>query len=249
LLDYRIETAIGPVVIFVLLVSAGNVAFAQQFGIKEITYAEIEEFTKLAIDFDQSGRGDIDGIFSESGVSFAERFEGQSLKIKQDDRLVRHETLDDESPNSPLRLVPGLAGHNLAVGYDKHWGSQALLPLGPHLSGRDGTGALAIFFDEPVCFVAFRTAIDGLSRYANVNSSILRGKEEGSLNIRFYNAEGQQLASFMRSYNPEGPIEVGYMQSGQAVAQISGIFMQNLDLGGIAIDDFRFDPNCPTKLF
>ena len=39
------------------------------------------------------------------------------------------------------------------------------------------------------------------------------------------------------------------LQSGQADAQIAGILLQNLDLGGIAIDDLRFDPECPYKLY
>lgn len=233
----------------VILGLSCHATFAQQFGIKEVTYAEIEAFTPSVITFDPLGVGDIDSVLSEQRVSFGERFEGQSLRPKQDHRLIWHETLADESPDSPLRLRSGFAGHNLAVDYDPHWGSLALMPLGPEPVGREGTGTLAILFDEPICFVAFRTAIDGLSRFGSGNETFLRSYPEGSLNIRFYDTEGRRISSFMRSIGPEGPIAVGYMQSGQADAQIAGIFLQNLDLGGIAIDDLRFDPVCPYKLF
>lgn len=224
-------------------------AGAETFSIKEITYAEIEEFMPDVLDFEAVQHLPAAGLLAFQGVSFGERFAGQGLKNKQDDLLDWHDVLDQKSPAAPLTVVPGAAGHNLTIRPDPAWGSLALFPLGPKRGGALGTGALAIRFDPPVCFLAFRTAIDGMSRYGNVNNTILRGKEEGSLNIRFYDDQGRQLASFMRSYNPEGPVALGYMQAGQAEAQIAGVFLQNLDLGGIAIDDLRFDPQCPLKLF
>ncbi len=237
-----------PTLVFICLLHALPCR-AETFSIKEISYAEIEDFVPDAIDFETLGQPPADGVLAYPGVTFGERFYGQTLKIKQDDGLVWHEVLDHKVPAAPLRPQAGAGGQNLAIRPDGHWGSLALHPLGPDPGRNLGTGALAIRFDPPVCFLAFRTGIDGMSRHANVNNTVLRGKAEGSLNIRFYNAEGGQLASFMRSYNPEGAVALGYMQAGQAEAQIAGVFLQNLDLGGIAIDDLRFDPLCPLKLF
>lgn len=222
---------------------------AQTYGIGEITYEEIEAFTKDVIDFEDFPEDRIDGVLNLPGVAFGERFSGQTLKPKQDDRLIWHEVLRDGQIELPLRVVSGEPGENLGVYWSDVTWSKALLPIGPPKDFGLGTGALAILFDEPVCYLGFRTAIDGLSRHPNVNSTILRTKEEGSLNIRFFDRQGLLLSNFMRSYNPEGRISLGYMQTGGVGAEIAGVFMQNLDLRGIAIDDVRFDPVCPTKLY
>ncbi|HOZ33900.1 MAG TPA: hypothetical protein PLM52_13555 [Tabrizicola sp.] len=222
---------------------------ADVFSIKEVTYAEIAEFVDRVITFDEMGQPPPDALLYLEGVSFGERFRGQLVVAKQDDALVWHEVLQEKTPYSPLEAAPGPRGQNLRIAPDGHWGSLALHPLGPVAAHSLGTGTLAIRFDPPACYVAFRSGIDGMSRLGWVNNTILRGKSEGSLSILFYNEGGDLLANFMRSYNPEGPIEVGYLQSGQADAQIAGILLQNLDLGGIAIDDLRFDPECPYKLY
>jgi hypothetical protein len=232
-----------------ILSSIAQESRADAFSIKEVTYAEIADFVDRVITFDDIGQPPQDSLLHLDGVSFGERFRGQLVIAKQDDALVWHEVLHEKTPYSPLEAAPGPSGHNLRIARDAHSGSLSLHPLGPVAPHNLGTGTLSIRFDPPVCYVAFRTAIDGMSRFGWVNNTILRGKSEGSLSILFYNEEGHLLANFMRSYNPEGPIEVGYLQSGQADAQIAGILLQNLDLGGISIDDLRFDPECPLKLY
>ncbi len=226
-------------------------AQAEVFSIKEITYAEIEEFVSGVIDFEDNSFDLKNGLPPFAVVTFGERFSGQTLKHKQDFLLDWHNVLDDETPDSPVIAVP--ATHGPVIQADDHWGSMALFPIGPSIGpypDRDlGRGTLAMSFDPPICFFAFRTAIDGMTRYRNVNETALRDKPQSTLNIRFYDEEGRELASFIRSRNAEGPIELGFMQSGQAEAQIAGVFLQGLDLWGFSIDDIRFDPSCPLKLF
>lgn len=225
---------------------------AETFLIKEISYAEIEEFVSEVIDFETQAAPE-SGLLRLEAVSFGQRFSGQTLMHRQDDMLDWHFVLEDPTPRPPLTLLSAGSHSGLAIRNDYHWGSRALHPLGPTIGPRPernlGNGTLAMQFEPPVCFLAFRTAIDGMSRFGNVNNTILRGKPEGSLNIRFYDEQGQELASFMRSYNPEGPIEIGYIQSGQAEPHIAGVLLQGLDLEGFGIDDVRFDPDCPLKLF
>jgi hypothetical protein len=226
---------------------------AESFSIKEITYAEIEEFVPNVIDFEDTQPSSWSEILTYSGVSFGERFSGQTLMARQDHILDWHDVLEDETPDAPLTLLLGPADHNLTIQPDEHWLSMALHPIGPSIGPWPdrtlGRGSLAVRFDPPVCFLAFRTALDGMNRFGRSNATILRGRPEGSLNIRFYDVQGRELASFMQSYDPQGPIEIGYMQSGQAEPQIAGVFLQGLDLRGFAIDDVRFDPDCPLKLF
>jgi hypothetical protein len=231
-----------------LALSLAPPALGERFSIKEITYAEIEDFVPGVLEFETGAP--VDGqLFSFPGLRIGERFAGQTLTKKQDDMLVWHDVLDQATPEAPLRPLPGAPGQGLAIRFDGNCGSGALHGLGPRAGTNLGTGTLALHFDPPVCYVAFRTAIDGMSRFGNVNNTILRGRAEGSLSLLFYDRDGRRLANFMRSYNPEGPIAIGYMQAGQADPQIAGVLLQNLDLGGIAIDDLRFDPECPQKLY
>ena len=232
-----------------LVLGPATAVQADAFAIKEITYAEIEEFVPRVLDFDGIGQPPEDSLLRLDGVAFGERFLGQTVRPQQDDELVWHEVLEAKTPVAPLQAMPGPRGHNLAIRRDSHWGSLALHPLGPKTGSGLGTGTLAISFDPPVCYLAFRSGIDGMSRFGWVNNTILRGKPEGSLSLIFYDIHARRIGMFMRSYNPEGAIEVGYMQTGQADPQISGVLLQNLDLGGIAIDDLRFDPECPQKLY
>ncbi|MFC3087785.1 hypothetical protein [Tabrizicola soli] len=221
-------------------------AGAETVSVKEISYAEVAETIPLVLDFERPAQV-LGGLLVYPGLAIGERFAGQSLMARQDDMLVWHEVLEDSSPDAPLTALPAPAPGDLVFRHEGHWNSVALHGVGP--GGVPGTGTLALSFDPPVCYLAFRSAIDGMSRFGEVNNTILRGKPEGSLNLRFFDVEGRLLANFMRSYNPEGPIAVGYIQSGQAEAMIAGVLLQNLDLGGVAIDDLRFDPLCPYKLF
>jgi hypothetical protein len=239
----------SPIIILTAFLALTSGSAADVFSIKEITYAEIEEFVPRVEDFEAIGQPPDDALLKLEGVSFGERFLGQTVRAQQDDQLVWHEVLDITEPTLPMQAVPGSRGHNLVIRRDSHWGSLALHPLGPMTGNNVGTGTLAIHFDPPVCYLAFRTGIDGMSRLGWVNNTILRGKPEGSLSLIFYDAGARRIAKFMRSYNPEGAIEIGYMQTGQVDPQISGVLLQNLDLGGIAIDDLRFDPECPHKLY
>ncbi len=235
--------------LFAILALSFGPALADRLGIKEITYAEIEEFTHDVITFDDMPRGTFDEILRFPGIGFGEHFSGQLLRLKHDHLLILHEVLADETSDSPLHLVAGPVGHNLAIQVADATGTNGLLPLGPNSDYKNGTGALAIQFDEPVCFFAFRTAIDGLNKFGLSSSSILRDYPEGSMKIRFLDNSGHVLASYMRSIDPEGRIAVGFMQSGSVEPQIAGVFIQNLDLRGIGLDDVRFDTQCPLLLF
>ncbi|NBE07917.1 hypothetical protein [Paragemmobacter ruber] len=237
--------------VFFLMLSPLPV-LAESFSITEIPYKEVEEFTTDVIDFEGAPMtGSV--LKLGNGVAFGQHFEGQSISRRQDELLDWRYILETAEPDTPLSASSSMGTPSLTTEWDGHWGSTALHGIGPSIGTRSGRvlgrGTIAIRFDPPVCFVAFRTAIDGMSRYKNVADSVLRGKSEGSLNIRFYTDDARQIASFMRNRNPEGPIEIGYMQAGQAEAQIAGILLQGYDLHGFAIDDIRFDPVCPLKLF
>lgn len=148
--------------------------------------------------------------------------------------------------NSPLSVEAVSQGSNLAIHWDNDLQSNALGSYGPFDSPAVGTGTLALKFDDPICYFGFKVALDGL--YSSQRSTDQRHFPEGTLNIRFYDEHGTMLGQFRRYY-PEGPVDLGYMQAGSAIAQVSGILIQNLDMRGIMIDELIFEPGCPLKLF
>lgn len=231
-----------------------NIAISDTFYIREITYREIEEFTPRAIDFENFSNRNIDSTLVVGDASFGERFFGQNLGIKQDMFLRKHDILVESDIESPLKLKPGPLNQNFEVRFDETLGSQALMPLGPPedaaLSYDTGTGSIAILFSQPMCYLALKISVDGIS-YDNSTwskNTVRRRFDEGIFNIIFYNSDGVQLANFKR-YFDSGTLAIGYMQTSISEAQIAGVFIQNLDPYGIGIDDIRFDPICPFRLF
>jgi hypothetical protein len=98
---------------------------------------------------------------------------------------------------------------------------------------------VTILFDELQCLFGLRTALDG--RQDNI---VMRDFPEGNLNVILWNEAGEELADFRRTVD-QGLLEIGYIQSAGSYPEIKAVTIQNLDPGGIGIDEILYAPMCP----
>lgn len=216
---------------------------AQELAIVEIPYSEIVTLSPTRQDFE----GYADATFGSSlrieGAAVGPILSGQTLRIKSGRGHGAHYVLDDRSPDLPLSLTAGRQPEGGAVVFDEAFNSFALAGQGPPQSipnhARIGTGTLTLLFDEPQCFVGFRTWLDGAQ-----DNIVMRDYPEGNINLLFWNEIGSEIAD-LRRFLDRGLISLGYAQQGGGPPEIKAITVQNLDPGGIAIDDLIFSPICP----
>jgi len=101
---------------------------------------------------------------------------------------------------------------------------------------------VTILFDDLQCLFGLRTALDG-----GQDNIVMREFPEGNLNVIFWNEKGERLSDFRR-FLDRGVLEIGYIQSAGSAPEIKAVTIQNLDPGGIGIDEILCSPLCPIIL-
>jgi hypothetical protein len=168
------------------------------------------------------------------GLSIASHFTGQPITTAQGPTGAPHDAPGHGTPSRPLALRTDPPGTNLSVAFHRGFGSNALLPLGPHgfgrLSGR-GEGAAALLFDSDQS--AF-----GLRLHTDYAAPLGAARPRGTVTLHIYDRSGTLLARKILRPGP-GPTALGY-RTADNLPRIAGVLITNLDPGGIALDDILF---------
>lgn len=168
----------------------------------------------------------IDGVILGQGLSIGERFEGQRMLEVWPREFARPLDLDG------LNVLPGAPGENHAVAFHAGFGSNALFPLGPEgfdrVEGR-GEGVTSVRYLSPQSAIGFRLHAD----YADPLGT---RPAPGLLWVHFFDPEGGHLASEMVDLH-DGVMALAWRSMSDP---ISGIQIEEVDPGGIAIDDILF---------
>lgn len=220
-----------------------GICAAQELRINETPYADLKALKPTAETF-QSHAGV--SIWDELVIDKArvgQILRGQSLQARTGRGLDTHWVLADRTAEVPLQLATGSEGPVAGVVRDAAFGGYALAGVGPKQTGIGrywlGTGAVTILFDELQCLFGLRTALDG-----GQDNIVMREFPEGNLNVIFWNEAAEELADFRR-YLDQGILEIGYIQSSGSNPEIKAVTIQNLDPGGIGIDEILYAPMCP----
>jgi hypothetical protein len=175
------------------------------------------------IDFEGTSGGtdpgtNYDGVIDLNVVKFAERFVGQVLSTSGSSDVL------SDSPVGGLSLQVGLPDHNLNIitnALDDNV-INGLGPLGFPNSGGIGEGAIAILFDNDQSEFGFRLIGGGL----------------GSAQVEFWKRDGSLIdAITLLNLRTE---YFGFSREG-GIQDIAGISIWNTDLGGIGLDDIKFN--------
>ncbi|WP_212524470.1 hypothetical protein [Actibacterium sp. MT2.3-13A] len=208
-------------------------------GIAPAPYDEIAALTLGRADFDLLPQRPEPGHNFDHGLAFAggrigERFAGQRLEVIEQAPGLPHDRAAG-TPEAPLALVPGAPGQGLSVSFHRAFGSNALYPLGPRgfpLAEARGEGSAAFLFAEDSCAVALRLHTEYLDDLGT------NAGHRGEVSFTFYDRDGRVLGRALRSV-PGGISEHGF-QTEDGAARIAGVLVENLDPGGVALDDIRF---------
>jgi uncharacterized protein (TIGR03382 family) len=193
--------------------------------------------------FASGGNAARDGVVQGNGVAFGERFAGQQLSSQSVyfpavNFNSQFDTLSG-SPTSPLTLLAGSANHNLWIGDVGLPGGFMMAGCGPagsaFGSSGNGHGSVALLFDEDQSQLGFQ--IFGQNGSIGVVSFFRR---DGSL-IETVNIDlaGLQTGGIV----PE--LSFGFLRDG-GVADIAGMSFTNVDLMGVAMDNFIFSNSIPA---
>lgn len=209
-----------------------------------IPYGSLRVPPATAVDFEglvthSTAVAAIDGAFATQGIAFGESFAGQTVGRQTgiDGGLHDHVTGD---PTAPLAVVPGPVGRNLAIApSDPHFGSSVMVATGPggETSNVHGEGALALLFDQDQCQFGIKVYLDA---FGPANST---AEAFGKVNMSFYDRNGT-LIEVVRRANADGLVRMAFRRNANVGADIAGVLIQNLDAGGIAVDDIRISPDC-----
>jgi hypothetical protein len=157
-----------------------------------------------------------DGIVRSGGLSFAERFMGQTLGYNGDFDVV------SGIPTSPLSLQVGAPGQNLDV---FSYATNVLAGLGnlgfPDLDAI-GEGAVAMYFPVLQSRVGFEIV----------------GGNGGSATLGFYRADGSLIDNVVVS--GLGEFRYGFATT-DGIRRIAGILIQSTDPSGIGVDNVCHD--------
>jgi hypothetical protein len=159
-----------------------------------------------------------DGIIALNGAQFAERFIGQTLSASGiSDVLggtpVSSLSLQTGAPNQNLNIYPLALEGNVLAG---------LGPLGFPSQSAIGEGAVAILFDHDQSEFGFKSV----------------GGSFGSAKVEFWGRDGSLIDAI--SLTVLGTQFFGFSREG-GITDIAGISIWNTDIGGIGLDDVRFD--------
>jgi hypothetical protein len=163
-----------------------------------------------------------DSALSSGGLTFSERFAGQSVSFNGDFDVI------SGLPSNPLQTQVGEAGQNLDV-FD--YAGNALAGLGP-IGYPDidaiGEGSIAILF--PVVQSQVRLT--------------LVGGNGGSATLRFYRRDGSLIDEVVVSALGDLSYGFGTFDNSNIIA---GILIQNSDESGIGVDNICYDA-APTSV-
>lgn len=223
-----------------------HAAQAQSVRIFETPYADVVALDPVFETFLGYAQTRFDDRLVIIGAQIGQILAGQTVRLKTGRGLDGHWVLDARAPTPPLMLISGAPGAIAAVVHDQAFGNFALAGVGPGQTGvgrsQLGTGIVTILFDEPQCLFGLRTALDG-----EQDNIAMRQFPEGNLNLIFWNEDGIELASFRR-FLDQGVLETAYIQQAGSAPQIKAVTIQNLDPGGIGIDEIVYAPECPIIL-
>lgn len=224
----------------------GSAALPQALWINEIPYADAMALEPVVEDFESLANQRFDRPFRIKGAEVSQMLVGQTLRYRTGRGEDRHWVLDVRVPQVPLGLDQMPGGSFAAVVRDMAFGGrQALAGIGPaQLAGRArlGSGIVTVLFDEPQCMFGLRTALDGVQE-----NTVMRDQPEGNLNLIFWRRTGDKIGEFRR-FTDQGVVELAYIQSSGGAAEILAVTIQNLDPGGIGIDEILFSPLCPMMV-
>jgi len=199
----------------------------------QATADEIEVFRPASllcenrITFDEPPPDVYDDILRFDGISFGERFVGQTLSY-----ALNFDVLSG-SPTNPLTLVAGAPSENLLVGI------LALGGLGPVASGVPGQaigeGSVAVSLDEDQAEVGFAAL----------------GTNMGTATLDFFRRDGSLIQTVVVTDLDSLFLGYGFRRVG-GITDIAGFSIQNADEGGVFYDNFCYtggvgastDPTC-----
>jgi hypothetical protein len=194
---------------------AANAAPINQVNYNDLTGTQLVTFD------DVPGGGapgtNYDAVFVSGGVSFAERFVGQTNTPSGDFDVL------SGSPGGPLALAVGAPGRNLNVFINNT--SQVLTGLGPRgFPGFDaiGEGAIALLFTSEQSEFGFQ----------------LVGGDGGSATLDFFSRNGSLIQQIVLGGLANA--FYGFSRDG-GVNDIAGVSIWNTDGGGIGFDNLKFD--------
>lgn len=221
----------------IVLLLAAKAAAAD---IAPIPYQEVEALThgrvgfNLLPDLPEPGHN-LNHGYAFAGGRIGERFTGQRL-LRVEGPESPHDRLEGQ-PDAPLTLETGAPGQGLSISFHRAFRSSALYPLGP-LAYPDmrarGEGAAAVLLTRDACAFALKIHTEYVDELGTNTGHV------GAATVTFWSRNGRQLARF--ALKPQGGINTyGFLSD---TADIAGVTVENLDPGGISVDDIRF--GCPA---
>lgn len=211
------HTSVRGVIALAVVVSVAPAAHGELISVVDPTTLE----APYLVDFEDVAGGiepgtNYDGILVSGGVSFAERFVGQTLSFSGVFDVLAG------PPTGPLALQPGAANRNLNV---VDFGSHVMDGLGqlgyPDLNAI-GPGAVAVLFPLDQSQLAIE----------------ILGTDEGIATFDFFRRDGSLIERIVLSDLADGA--VGFLREGD-VRDIAGYSIINEDPGGIAYDNLRYN--------
>ena len=166
----------------------------------------------------------IDGLLIQPGVSFGERFAGQTLSREGNfDRV-------GGTARTPLTLLPGAPGQTLGI--LRLMATSVLHGHGPEGFPKPeatGEGAIAVLFENDQSALAFD----------------IRGGELGEARVTFLRRDGRPIHTLR--LGPLAGASYGFQRLDD-IADIAGLVIENSDPEGIAMDNLRFERNATLSL-
>ncbi|MGC9370051.1 MAG: hypothetical protein ACP5DX_10975 [Paracoccaceae bacterium] len=222
-----------------LCATAASAEISTDPEIAPAPYDEIAALTRGRVDFDLLPRLPEPGHNLDHGIAFAggrlgERFAGQRLEPVEQAPGLPHDRAAG-APETPLAVIDGAPGQNLSVSFHRAFLSNALYPLGPRgypEAEARGEGSAAFFFTRDSCAFALRLHTEYLDDLGT------NADHTGEVSFTFYARDGRMLGRETRAV-PGGISSHGF-QTADGAARIAGVLVENLDPGGIALDDIRF---------
>ena len=208
----------------------------------EVPYEEVASLPGTLIDFNDKFPTYYPRVIGADGVSFGERFLGQVILQEKDALGIPHDKIGAQKPDLPLTLLAGEVGENLIIKENGDNDTPVLAPVGPAgwtKKAGVGEGTLALKFDELVCAMGFRASLEGRK-----NGYFPNPLHTDNLKVTFYSDEGATLAYFAINKRAEEIYSFGFKVAEDESPWISGVLIQNLDVEGVAFDDFVFSGAC-----
>jgi hypothetical protein len=230
----------------ILALSGAAMGQAQELWLHELPYADARAIEPVVETFEGHPNARFEGTLRIEGAAIGQMLAGQSLMRKSGRGEDVHWVLANRVPELPLALAEVAEGAVAAVVRDGAFRSFALAGIGPPqtMPGRMrlGSGIVTILFDEPQCLFGLVTWLDG-----EQDNIVMREHPEGNLNLIFWRRDVTPLADFRR-FTDQGRVELAYVQSAGGGPEILAVTIQNLDPGGIGIDEILYSPLCPMMV-